>query len=276
VPAATYTDINLTNGSTYYYVVSGTNNVGESANCAQVYATPSASASVPATPTGLAAYSAGGGVGLTWSAVSGATSYNVKRATASGGPYTTLFYGLGQAIPSFTDLSAGNLTTYYYVVTAVNANGESASSGIVSGHGLPAKGVYSLKNRASGLMLDSIGRTTNGSNCGQWADNPSYNQQWLLSYISTSVVKLECQTGQIYLDGVGRTPSGSILGLWGSNASNNQSWTLVDVGGGYYKLKNLATGLCADAGASPWTNGENVIQTTDSGSTSQQWQFVAP
>ncbi len=44
---------------------------------------------VPATPTGLAATAGNQQVGLTWSASSGAASYNVKRGTASGGPYTT-------------------------------------------------------------------------------------------------------------------------------------------------------------------------------------------
>src|SRR5262249_21780059 len=41
----------------------------------------------PASPTGLTATSGNTQVVLNWSASSGATSYNVKRATVSGGPY---------------------------------------------------------------------------------------------------------------------------------------------------------------------------------------------
>src|SRR5207244_1405140 len=44
----------------------------------------------PAAPTNLTATAGSGQVGLSWSASSGATSYNVKRSSTSGGPYTTI------------------------------------------------------------------------------------------------------------------------------------------------------------------------------------------
>src|SRR2546426_11271294 len=55
VAGTTYTDTGLTNGTTYYYVISSTNTCGESANSAQVSATPASTVTVPAAPTGLAA-----------------------------------------------------------------------------------------------------------------------------------------------------------------------------------------------------------------------------
>src|ERR1019366_201038 len=79
---ASYTDTGLTNGTTYYYVVSAVNTAGQSANSSQVSATPQPA--IPPTPTNLTAATAGNGqVGLSWSASSGATSYNVKRSTTS-------------------------------------------------------------------------------------------------------------------------------------------------------------------------------------------------
>ena len=42
----------------------------------------------PAAPTGLTATAGNLQVALTWNASTGAASYNVERATATGGPYT--------------------------------------------------------------------------------------------------------------------------------------------------------------------------------------------
>src|SRR4051794_41179596 len=42
----------------------------------------------PATPSGLVATAGDQHVSLSWTASTGATSYHVKRGTASGGPYT--------------------------------------------------------------------------------------------------------------------------------------------------------------------------------------------
>jgi fibronectin type 3 domain-containing protein len=125
VTATSYTDTTALNGTTYYYVVSAVNASGESSNSSQVSATPSAP-TVPAAPTGLTASPAKRKISLSWTASADAISYNVKRATVSGGPYTTIATGVTTASYTNTGLASG--TTYYYVVSAVNAVGESANS----------------------------------------------------------------------------------------------------------------------------------------------------
>jgi lysophospholipase L1-like esterase/regulation of enolase protein 1 (concanavalin A-like superfamily) len=81
----------------------------------------------PAVPAGLSATMVSASqINLGWSAVSGATSYNVKRATTSGGPYATVQSGVTGTSFNNTGLNAS--TTYYYVVSAVSAGGESANS----------------------------------------------------------------------------------------------------------------------------------------------------
>ena len=62
---------------------------------------------------------------MSWNASSGATSYNVKRSTTSGGPYGTIGSPSGA---SFTDTTAVNGATYHYVVSAANGGGESGNS----------------------------------------------------------------------------------------------------------------------------------------------------
>ena len=80
----------------------------------------------------IASMSGGGdaSVHLTWSPVYGASSYNVKRSTVSGGPYTTIAPNVPAA--NYTDNTAANGTEYFYVVSALNAFGESADSAQVS------------------------------------------------------------------------------------------------------------------------------------------------
>jgi fibronectin type 3 domain-containing protein len=131
--ATTYTDTGLTNGTTYFYVVSALNTSGESANSSPASATPVSGmpvVSVPAAPTALLATAGNQQVGLAWTASAGATSYHVKRATTSGGPYVQV----GSAgVMSYTDTGLTNGTKYFYVVSGLNASGESANSSQASG-----------------------------------------------------------------------------------------------------------------------------------------------
>src|SRR5207244_1162593 len=55
----------------------------------------------PRVPTGLSANPSDSLITLNWAVSETATTYNVKRATVSGGPYITV--GTGLATPSFVD-----------------------------------------------------------------------------------------------------------------------------------------------------------------------------
>jgi len=81
--------------------------------------------SPPSQPT-ISASSTAGNLTLNWSAVSGALTYNVKRSTSSGGPYTTIFTGLNNTV--YADNSVVNGLTYYYVVSGQNDCGEGPNS----------------------------------------------------------------------------------------------------------------------------------------------------
>jgi fibronectin type 3 domain-containing protein len=123
--ATSFTDVGLTNGTTYFYVLSAVNSVGESANSSQASAIPVAPTQPPAAPAGLLATAGNAQVTLRWNAPAGATSYHVKRSTTSGGPYTQV--GAPTAT-SFSDKGLTNGTTYFYVVSALNSVGEGANS----------------------------------------------------------------------------------------------------------------------------------------------------
>jgi fibronectin type 3 domain-containing protein len=125
--AANDIDAGLANGTAYFYVVSALNSAGESANSIEVSATTILP--VPAIPNGLAAIAGDTQVTLSWTASAGATSYNLKRGSVSGGPYTTI---ASPTATSDTDTGLTNGTEYFYVVSAVNSAGQSANSASVN------------------------------------------------------------------------------------------------------------------------------------------------
>ena len=79
-----------------------------------------------AAPTGFRATNGNAKVFLDWNpAQFSGNTWNVKRSPTAGGPYTII---ASPNTNSYTDTSALNCTSYYYVVTATNSYGETAHS----------------------------------------------------------------------------------------------------------------------------------------------------
>jgi predicted phage tail protein len=131
VPTSPYTQSGLTNGTTYYYVVTAINASGESVPSTQASATPSVPAApvgVPLAPSALHAVGGNAQVSLLWTPSGGATSYNLYYSTSTGVTRANGTQISGIVTNTYTQPGLTNGTTYYYVVTAVNATGESAAS----------------------------------------------------------------------------------------------------------------------------------------------------
>jgi len=122
-----YTNTGLAAGTMYYFVVTAMNGAGESGASMQSSATTNAAPpAIPAAPTGVTATGGASQVSLNWTAVTGATSYNVYWSTvAAVGTAGTKITG---AARPYVQTGLAPSTTYYYVVTAVNGSGESAPS----------------------------------------------------------------------------------------------------------------------------------------------------
>jgi fibronectin type 3 domain-containing protein len=89
----------------------------------------------PAAPTGLTAMAGNAQVTLDWTdnPEPDLAGYNVYRSTTSGGPFATPLNNPLLTASNYTDNSAANGTTYYYVATAADASAnESVDSAQVS------------------------------------------------------------------------------------------------------------------------------------------------
>ncbi|ULL17083.1 hypothetical protein DVH26_23145 [Paenibacillus sp. H1-7] len=85
---------------------------------------------LPTAPVHVAATPGNEQITLTWDPAEYAKSYNVKRSQLPEGPFTQVAAGLTEPVFTQTGLTPG--MTYYYVITSVNANGESIPSDVVS------------------------------------------------------------------------------------------------------------------------------------------------
>ncbi|VAX32081.1 hypothetical protein MNBD_NITROSPIRAE01-1886 [hydrothermal vent metagenome] len=124
-----YTDIGLTNGTIYYYIITATSAGGESAPSVEVSDTPNVP--LPAAPQGFTATPGSREVTLLWESVANVQSYIIySNITGSVTTEDTAIASVTDT--SFTHTGLSNGTTYYYIVTALVSGGESASSTEIS------------------------------------------------------------------------------------------------------------------------------------------------
>src|SRR5262245_53794625 len=178
-------------------------------------------------PTGLAATAGNAQIQLIWNPVPGATGYNVKRATTSGGPYTTL---ATVSTTSYTDTAVTNGTTYFYVVSAFNSAGESANSSQVSATPPPAN--FALSANPTSL---TIIRGTSGTSAititrsGGFSSSVALSAGGLPSGV-TATFNPASTTG---------TSSTLTLAASGTAATGMTSLTITGVGGGLTRTTTL-------------------------------------
>jgi len=119
-----YTDPNISAGTTYYYKVAAYNKTGTGSQSEAV-----SKVSAPAIPTGLIKTTATStSITISWSSVSSATGYNIYRSNSSTGTFTQA--GTSDTT-SYTNTGLSPHTTYYYKVEAYNGGGKGSQSAYV-------------------------------------------------------------------------------------------------------------------------------------------------
>lgn len=169
-----------------------------------------------------------------------------------------------------------NNSMYLHVVEAgleiTGGNGWAYVNANINAYKGSSTSYVQIQNRATGLMIDGMGRTSNGDNCGQWGNSGSTNQQWTIESYNGNVRIKNRATG-LYLDGYGYTSNGSVCKQYGNSGSSNQQWVQESYNG-YVRFKNVATGLYLD-GYGYTNNGADLNQYGNSGSYNQQWSITS-
>ena len=116
----------------------------------------------PAAPTGLTAKAGDTVVNLSWTGSAGATSYNVFCSTTAGGEGAIAQYK-GVTSTVLQDHSVSDGTTYYYLVTAVDSDGEGQASTEVSATPFPAAlaSITAAPTKVTGGLTSTVTLTLN-------------------------------------------------------------------------------------------------------------------
>ena len=127
-------DTGRTNGQSYTYTVSAVNANGEGSESSSASATPS---TTPGTPTSLSAVKGDTIVDLSWTAPvdtggSALINYTIYKDTV-------FLINVTAGTTIYQDTGLTNGETWYYVIVAVNGEGESAYSSEVSAINAPPR-----------------------------------------------------------------------------------------------------------------------------------------
>jgi fibronectin type 3 domain-containing protein len=238
VTGTSYTNTGLTNGTAYYYVVTAVGSGGPSTNSSQLSVAPFGP---PPAPTGLTAGpDSYVGVRLFWNATSGAASYNVKRSTTSGGPYTTV---ASRANPDYDDTNVVSGTPYYYLVSAVSAGGESANSSQVGA--TPSSTGDVLNGLVGFWRFDENGGTTAAdsspnNNTGTLVNTPAWVAPGRIGPSALSFIATNQQSVTVANSASLNLTAGITIGAWINAADWSGNRRIVQKGNSDNQYRFLA------------------------------------
>jgi len=180
VTTTTYTDSAVTNGTSYSYTVRAVSGALTSADSTAVTAVPAVAAALTA-PTGLVADSATnlntGAFRLKWTAVAGATGYDIyKNGVKIGSSATATYTPTGTAA-----VAAATTNTYYVIATNGVAASASLASATITAAWYQGTAANDVLGRTSYGTIQVYTVITDAKITGCWATYPTSSDSGVIN-----------------------------------------------------------------------------------------------
>ncbi|MEW1824293.1 RICIN domain-containing protein [Streptomyces sp. NPDC088196] len=187
------------------------------------------------------------------------------RTTAVSAPITISDATYTVANGSITVPVAMNASDGYHLV--VTPTGTSAS----------LAGTYQIKNKNSGLALDTQGAATaQGTAVVQATSSTGGSQSWTLTAAGSGLYKIANKASGLLLGitNAGTADGGTAL-IWGDNGTADHLWQVIPAGDGTYKIANYNSGLLLGVTNMSTASGAQVLQWDDNGTADHLWSLTA-
>ena len=222
----------------------------------------------------------GGGVGSTAVQVNGLGSLSAFGSTVhvkleytpSKGRTTAVAAPITVSDATYT-VSNGSIT----VPVAMNASDGYHLVVTPSGTSTSLAGTYQIKNKNSGLALDTQGAATGqGTAVVQATSSTGTSQSWTLTAAGSGLYKIADKASGLLL-GItnASTADGGTALIWGDNGTADHLWQLIPAGDGTYKIANYNSGLLLGVTNMSTTSGAQVLQWDDNGTADHLWSLTA-
>ncbi|MBW8782915.1 MAG: RICIN domain-containing protein [Verrucomicrobia bacterium] len=275
-----YVDTTVTNGTTYYYVVSATNAFGEGANSAEDSVKP-LSPMVNVATGGTATASANGTSGTEGAAMPFDGNAGSKWYNNGAGTTGWIQYDFGTSLTQ---------TIKYYTVRAANdVSGrdpkdwqfQGSSDGSTwttldtqSGQTFTYRylaNTYTIASPAA-YRYYRLNITANNGD----ANSIQLSELGLLTDQGRTILNgtfrvINRRSGKAFEVAGGSTADGAAIDQWSYSSGSNQKWTFTDQGNGQYQILGVASGKAVDVSNGSTANGAALIIWPWSGATNQKW-----
>ncbi|MGW3308395.1 RICIN domain-containing protein [Streptomyces sp. NPDC001073] len=222
----------------------------------------------------------GGGVGSTAVQVNGLGSLSGFGSTVHVKLEYTPSKGRTTGVAAPVTISDTTYTvTNGSIIVPVAMNASDGYHLVVTPTGTSASlaGTYQIKNKNSGLALDTQGAATaQGTAVVQAASGTGSSQSWTLTAAGSGLYKIGNKASGLLLGITNAgTAAGSTALIWGDNGTADHLWQLIPAGGGTYKIANYNSGLLLGVTNMSTASGAQVLQWDDNGTADHLWSLTA-